>query len=120
MNSQGAARLVALLMHSRDQAHVYHLMTRSYAQHKALGKYYEKITELFDDYAEAYMSKYGRFRAFSVNSRLNRDPRKAALYFRKLNSKIRTLKTPTDSYLRNILDEIKALVRKTQYMLTLK
>ena len=118
--SQGAARLVALLMHSRDQAHVYHLMTRSYAQHKALGKYYEKITELFDDYSEAYMGKYGRFRAFSVNSRLNRDPRKAALYFRKLNSKIRTLKTPTDSYLRNILDEIKALVRKTQYMLTLK
>ena len=118
--SQGAARLVALLMHSRDQAHVYHLMTRSYAQHKALGKYYEKITELFDDYSEAYMGKYGRFRAFSVNSRLNRDPRKAALYFRKLNSKIRTLKTPTDSYLRNILDEIKALIRKTQYMLTLK
>ncbi len=119
-NRQGAARLVALLMHSRDQAHVYHLLTRSYAQHKALGKYYEKIVELFDDYAEAYMGRYGRFRAFSVNSRLNRDPRKAALYFRQLNAKIRALKTPSDSYLRNILDEIKALIRKTQYMLTLK
>jgi len=118
--SQGASRLVALLMHSRNQAHVYHLLTKSYAQHKALGKYYEKIVELFDDYSEAYMGRYGRFRAFSVNSRVNKDPRKAALYFRQLNSKIRMLKTPSDSYLRNILDEIRALIRKTQYMLTLK
>ena len=30
------------------------------------------------------------------------------------------LKTPSDSYLRNIMDEIRALIRKTQYMLTLK
>jgi DNA-binding ferritin-like protein len=112
--NQGASRLVALLMH------VYHLMTKSYAQHKALGKYYEKIVELFDDYSEAYMGKYGRFRAFSVNSRVNKDPRKAALYFRQLNAKIRMLKTPSDPYLRNILDEIRALIRKTQYMLTLK
>ena len=118
--NQGASRLVALLMHSRDQAHVYHLLTKSYAQHKALGKYYEKITELFDDYSEAYMGRYGRFRAFSINSRVNKDPRKAALYFRQLNTKIRMLKTPSDSYLRNILDEIRALIRKTQYMLTLK
>jgi hypothetical protein len=35
-----ADRLVALLMHSRNQAHTYHLLTNSYAQHKALGKYY--------------------------------------------------------------------------------
>jgi hypothetical protein len=66
------------------------------------------------------MGKYGRFRAFSVNSRVNRDPRKAAAYFRSLNTKLRMLKTPKDSYLRNILDEIRALIRKTQYLLTLR
>lgn len=115
-----AERLVAILMHSRDQAHVYHLLTKSYAQHKALQKYYEKITDLLDDYAEAYMGKYGRFRAFSVNSRLNKDPRKADLFFRKLMMRIRGLKTPTNSELRNILDEIKGLIRRTQYMLTLR
>ena len=115
-----AQRLVAVLMHSRDQAHLFHLMTKSYAEHKALQKYYEKITELLDDYAEAYMGKYGRFRAFSVNSRLNKDPRKAQLFFRKLFTRVRSIRTPPDSELRNILDEIKALIRRTQYMLTLR
>lgn len=115
-----ADRLVALLMHSRDQAHVYHLLTNSYAQHKALGKYYEKITDLLDDYAEAYMGRYGRFRKFSVNSRLNKDPRKSPVYFKSLVAKIRRLRLPRDPYLKNIMDEIIAHIRKTQYMLTLR
>jgi DNA-binding ferritin-like protein len=109
-----------MLLHSRNQAHVYHLLTNSYAQHKALGKYYETITELLDDYAEAYMGKYGRIRKFSVNSRLNRDPKKSPVYFRTLAARIRRLKLPRDSYLKNILDEIFAQIRKTQYMLTLR
>lgn len=115
-----AERLVAILMHSRDQAHLYHLMTKSYAEHKALQKYYEKVTDLLDDYAEAYMGKYGRFKAFSINSRLSKDPRKAQLFFRKLGMRVRSLRTPANSELRNILDEIKALINRTQYMLTLR
>jgi DNA-binding ferritin-like protein len=115
-----ADRLVALLMHSRNQAHTYHLLTNSYAQHKALGKYYEKITDLLDDYAEAYMGKYGRFRKFNVNSRLNKDPRKSPVYFKSLVAKIRRIRLPRDPYLKNILEEIIAHIRKTQYMLTLR
>jgi DNA-binding ferritin-like protein len=114
-----ADRLVSLLLHSRNQSHAYHLLTNSYAQHKALGKYYEKITELLDDYAEAYMGKYGRLRKLSINTRLNRDPRKSPLYFKGLIAKIRRLKLPRDPYLKNILDEIIGHIRKTQYMLTL-
>ena len=120
MNSQGAARLVALLMHSRDQAHVYHLMTRSYAQHKALGKYYEAISDLLDDYAEAYMGAYGRLRRIQLNKRHLSDPRKATTYFRSLLARIRKLRLPKDSELRNIQDEIVGLIRKTLYMLSLK
>ncbi len=115
-----ADRLVSLLMHSRNQSHVYHLLTNSYAQHKALGKYYEKITDLLDDYAEAYMGKYGRLRKLSISTRLNKDPRKAPLYFKNLVAKIRRLRLPRDPYLRNILDEIIGQIRKAQYMLTLR
>ncbi|NBX51649.1 hypothetical protein EBT25_17375, partial [bacterium] len=57
-----ATKFVAMLMNSRNQAHTFHLTTSSYAQHKALEKYYEKIVELLDDYAEAYMGKYGRIK----------------------------------------------------------
>ena len=49
-------------MNSRTQAHVFHLTTNSYAQHKALGKYYDAISDLLDAYAEAYMGSYGRLR----------------------------------------------------------
>ena len=38
-----ASRYVGVLMNSRTQAHAFHLMTNSFAQHKALQAYYEGI-----------------------------------------------------------------------------
>jgi hypothetical protein len=55
-----ASRYVGVLMNSRTQAHAFHLMTNSFAQHKALQAYYEGIVPLLDQWAEAYMGKYGR------------------------------------------------------------
>ena len=115
-----AERYIATLMHSREQAHVYHLTTSSFAEHKALQAYYEGIVPLFDAWAEAYMGKYGRLRKFSVNSRTNKDPRKSKIYFRSLLSKISKIRLPRDSYLKNIQDEVLALIRSTLYMLSLK
>jgi hypothetical protein len=115
-----ATKFVAMLMNSRNQAHTFHLTTSSYAQHKALEKYYEKIVELLDDYAEAYMGKYGRIKRIRINSRFIRDPKKARPYFAALLRRIKALPLPRDTYLRNIQDEITALIRKTMYMLTLK
>lgn len=115
-----ASKFVGILMNSRNQAHMFHLTTSSYAQHKALEKYYEKIVDLLDDYAEAYMGKYGRIGAIRINSRQIRDPKKARPYFASLLRRIKSLKLPKDTYLKNIQDEITALIRKTMYMLTLK
>lgn len=115
-----ATKYVGMLMNSRTQAHVFHLVTSSYAQHKALEKYYEKIVDLLDDYAEAYMGKYGRLGAVRANSRFLTDPKKARGYFATLLVRIKALKLPKDPYLRNIQDEITGLIRKTMYMLTLK
>jgi len=115
-----ASAFVGILMNSRTQAHVFHLTTNSYAQHKALGKYYDAISDLLDAYAEAYMGSYGRLRKIQLNKRHMSDPRKATAYFRGLLARIRKMKLPKDSYLRNIQDEITALIRKTIYMLSLK
>lgn len=115
-----ATKFVAILMNSRNQAHAFHLETSSYAQHKALEKYYEKIVDLLDDYAEAYMGKYGRIGRIHVNSRQIRNPKKARSYFGSLLTRIRSLRLPRDTYLKNIQDEITALIRKTMYMLTLR
>lgn len=115
----GASKYVGLLFQSREKAHMYHLMTKSFAEHKALQAYYEGIVPLADSYAEAYMGKYGPIRKMAVRrSAVTRVGARA--YFKSLLARLRTCKLPRDSYLRNIQDEITALVRSTLYMLTLK
>ena len=115
-----ANRYVGMLMNSREQAHAFHLMTNSYAQHKALQAYYEGIVPLLDTWAEAYMGKYGRLKRITMNKRFMRDPKKARQYFRTLLTRIRAMKLPKDSYLRSVQDEITALIRQTMYQLSLK
>ena len=115
-----ANRYVGMLMNSREQAHAFHLMTNSYAQHKALQKYYEGIVPLLDAWAEAYMGKYGRLKRITINKRFLRDPKKARMYFRSLLGRIRLVKLPKDTYLRSVQDDITTLIRSTMYMLSLK
>jgi hypothetical protein len=116
-----ANRYVGILMNSRTQAHAFHLTTASFAEHKALQAYYEGIVPLLDAWAEAYMGKYGRLRRVSMNKRFIQNPNKARPYFKSLLSRVRAIKLPRgDTYLKNIQDEITALIRATLYMLSLK
>jgi len=115
-----ASRYIGLLMRSREKAHMYHLTTKSFAEHKALQAYYEGIIPLLDSYAEAYMGKYGRLARFNVPRNNNRRSMSARAYFKGLLTRIRAVRLPRDTYLKNIQDEITALVRSTLYMLTLK
>ena len=115
-----ASRYVGTLLNSREQAHVFHFRTNSYAQHKALQKYYEGIVPLVDDWAEAYMGKYGRLPRVTANKRFIQDPTKARAYFKTLLARVRRMKLPKDTYLRSVQDEITTLIRQTMYMLTLK
>ena len=118
MSARSVERYISLLMESRNQAHRFHLTTKSFAEHKALQAYYEAIVPLFDSYAEAFMGKYGRLKRISANRRATRPgPR---MYFRGLLANVRRLRLPRDTYLKNIQDEITALIRSTLYMLTLK
>jgi hypothetical protein len=52
-------QLMAILFLSRDLAHREHLRTKSYAQHKALQKFYEGIVEQADALAELYQGRNG-------------------------------------------------------------
>jgi len=88
--------------------------------HKALQDYYEGIVPLLDQWAEAYMGKYGRFPKVKLAQRALMDPKQSVKYFRGLLASLRKLKLPKDTYLQNIQDEITALIRSTLYKLTLK
>ncbi len=52
------AEFVALVFLGRDMAHRAHLKTRSYAEHMALGGFYEGVIPLIDSFAEAYQGRY--------------------------------------------------------------
>jgi len=115
------SKFVMLLMNSRNQAHMFHLTTNSYAQHKALQKYYEGIVPLLDSYAETYIGTLnGRMTLNQPNYRYIKDPKKAKKYFQDLLGRIKKIKLPKDNALKNIQDDIEGLIKSTIYMLKLK
>jgi hypothetical protein len=40
-------QLVSKLLHSRNQVHIFHLQTKSFAEHNALNDYYDGVLDLF-------------------------------------------------------------------------
>lgn len=55
-----AGEFVAMVFLGRDMAHRAHLKTRSYAEHMALGAFYEGLSELVDGFVEQYQGYYGK------------------------------------------------------------
>ena len=69
-----AADFMGLLFLGRDVAHSVHLNSRSYAEHKALGKFYEGLPELADSFAEAWQAVHGLMGPVTLQSaEKNRD-----------------------------------------------
>jgi hypothetical protein len=112
-----ASSVVSALLHSRSQAHIFHWRTRSFAAHKALQGYYEAIVPLTDDFVEGYQGRYKLIAGYK-SSTFNQNPMNARRYFIKLLKTINGCKIK-DTYLQNILDEMRQLVNQTLYLLTL-
>jgi hypothetical protein len=52
-------QLISRVFYARNLAHYDHWRTKSYAQHKALGKFYDSIIEALDALVEAYQGLNG-------------------------------------------------------------
>ena len=52
-------QLISRVFYARNLAHFEHWRTKSYAQHKALGKFYEGVIEALDALVEAYQGLNG-------------------------------------------------------------
>lgn len=55
-----AYELVARCFAARTAAHMAHLTTGSYAQHVALGEFYDAVATSADEFFECWMSRYGK------------------------------------------------------------
>jgi len=52
-------QLISRVFYARNLAHFDHWRTKSYAQHKALGKFYDGIIGALDALVEAHQGQYG-------------------------------------------------------------
>lgn len=112
-----AGQLVMKLFHARTNAHILHLTTRSYAQHKALNDFYDEIVGLADTFAESFQGKYelmeyeGKFVHASAPIAMLTELR---TWIGENRSKIADA---TDTDLSNLIDEMVTCINQTLYKL---
>ena len=116
MNHNETATFIVVLLNSGTVTHLQHLMTKSFAEHMALGEYYDEIIELVDSFAEAYQGKYGQIEDYPEVSDFNKNPLQ---YLEMIQEFVQISREhlPQDSELQNIVDEIADLVNTTVYKL---
>ena len=112
-------QFVMCMLHARTNAQLQHWMTSSKSDHQALNFFYDGVVELLDNFVEAFQGQYGKLHdvidgyVFPTGKPLD--------YFRGLAQEIDTLrreaKFPQESWIQNIVDEIRALVSQTIYQL---
>lgn len=114
--NESAAAFVSVLFHSATVTHFMHLQTKSFAQHMALGEYYDAIVELADKWAEAYQGCYDIITNYPKDFHLATDPVKYLTQIKDFVDDIRK-DLPNESQLQNIVDEIADQIDSTLYKL---
>jgi hypothetical protein len=113
-------KLASLILASQIQVHVYHLQTKSFAEHKALEVYYSEIGDLADSLIEAYQGIYGIVEEYTsykiVSYKSNAETIK---YFSELRLQVEDLRkcVQDKSNLQNEIDTIVTLIDSTVYKL---
>ena len=117
--SKDFVEMVSLLLHSRTQAHTLHLQTKSFAEHSALGVYYDEIVELIDGLIESYQGKYSIIKGYKkYDIEDYKDTTTTVNYFKDLYSKVEDLRDCCkDSYIQNEIDSVCKLINSTLYKL---
>ena len=111
--------LVSRLLDSQRQVHIFHLQTKSFAEHKALQDYYDSIGDIVDALVESYQGKYGIITGWkSVETLEYQSTEQCVGYFKSLINENNVVRNSIkDSYIQNQLDEVETLLQSTLYKL---
>ena len=118
-NNSGFLEMISVLLHSQTQVHIFHLQTKSYAEHNALQKYYDDIVGLVDGIIESYQGKYDIVTQYnSVKNMDYKSNEQVIKYFKNLDSIIeKNRKSVKESFLQNQIDTVQELIYSTLYKL---
>ena len=117
--NSGFKDMVSILLHSQTQVHIFHLQTKSYAEHKALQKYYEDIDGIVDGIIESYQGKYDVVTGYnSIKTEEYKSSEQVIKYFKALDSMVeKNRKSVKESFLQNQIDTVQELIYSTLYKL---
>ena len=115
----GFKDMVSILLHSQTQVHIFHLQTKSYAEHKALQKYYEGIDGIVDGLIESYQGKYDIITQYnSIKNEDYKSVEQVIKYFKSLDAMIdKNRKEVKESFIQNQIDTVQELINSTVYKL---
>lgn len=112
-------KLISYLLHSRTQVHIFHLQTKSFAEHMAYAGYYDGIVALIDGLVESYQGKYDLITSYdspALESYKSGD--QAVSYLKALSKKVEEVHSSVkDTYIQNQLDTVNELLNSTIYKL---
>ena len=112
-----APEMISRLMIARNAAHMAHLQTTSFAQHKALDGFYNDIVDLLDSFAETYQGIFGLITKYPEVTTPMGAPDKWIESLRNWLKKDRASSCRGETALENIHDELQALCASTVYKL---
>jgi uncharacterized protein Yka (UPF0111/DUF47 family) len=110
-------QLVEKVFAARNEAHIAHWATKSFAEHMALNEFYDNIIDLIDKLVEAYQGCYGLIEV----TQLEADLKKPVLYW--LNEDVKWIAENREEIaggvrsLENLIDEISDQYLSTIYKL---
>lgn len=111
------AEFIARAFAVRTAAHLAHLQSRSYAEHVALGGFYDSLVDLVDSYAEAYQGLFGLIKDYPATPVPTGAPLSTLVDFADWLRAHRDKLGQGETALENILDEAVALTAQTIYKL---
>jgi len=119
------AQFFSKIFESREMAHIYHLQLRgnvgSFAQHEALGAYYEGVVEILDELIEVYQGQYGIVEGYNIIDPDQTGESEPLQYFTKVVDFLKesryTLLNEGDPHYQAIIDEIINLLYRLIYKL---
>jgi hypothetical protein len=106
--------LITKIFTERNNSHAKHWSTNSYAQHQALGEFYENVIEILDRYVESYMGTFGRIEDIPDDvDNISQVVRDNLIFINENRSEL-SKEVPA---LENILDELAGLHMTTLFKL---
>lgn len=118
MEKSAVGEFIGTLLHSATITHFMHLKSKSYAEHKALGAYYDEVIDLVDTVAESIQGCYQEliedYPTVFANPAV--EPLAYILSLKDFVAKTRD-KLPQDSNIQNEVDNIVTLIDSTAYKL---